>query len=81
MDSAIVAWSLGLIYFARPNFGSRGPLVRLGYVTVNKLSERGWENAEQGLERYPTFEQLVPGCQKRKQMQRTKKPQHAYFQG
>ena len=21
-------------YFARPNFGSRGPLVRLGYVTV-----------------------------------------------
>ena len=57
-------------YFARPNFGSRGLLVRLGYVTVN---------AEQGLERYPTFEQLGPNCQKRKQMQRTKKSRTCLF--
>ena len=59
MDSAIVAWSLGLIYFARPNFGSRGPLVRLGYVTVVK-TERGWENAQLGLERYPVPLHLCP---------------------
>ena len=44
-------------------------------------TERGWENAQLGLERYPTFAQMGPDCQKRKQMQRTKKSQHAYFQG
>ena len=76
MDSAIVAWSLGLIILRGQSLGH---VVRLRHR--NELTERGWENAGKGLERYPTFAQLGPDCQKRKQMQRTNKSQHAYFQG
>ena len=37
-------------YYARPmRFGSRGPAVRLGYVTENALTERAWKDVVQGL--------------------------------
>ena len=37
-------------YSARPmRLGSRGPSVRLGYVTENAFTERAWEDAVQGL--------------------------------